>query len=133
MSRFFKRGKIRFFTINNRSINPVYKHPFAAAKTVSALAYMYGRKTILNLITGASARDREFFDEEVSHEERYDRHGEYALLIKGLLSSKSVTRFDVPFLPYCRSSSLTHFTVGYLFGHNAQYRHRSRSQTRIGR
>ncbi|WP_407977218.1 LLM class flavin-dependent oxidoreductase [Brucella pseudogrignonensis] len=76
------------------AVNPIYMHPFAAAKMVSSLAYMYGRKTVLNLITGTSARDREVLDDEISHEERYERLGEYALLIKGLLSSKSVTRFD---------------------------------------
>ena len=33
------------------AVNPVYMHPFAAAKMVSSFALMYQRKVYLNMIT----------------------------------------------------------------------------------
>ena len=74
------------------AVNPVYMHPFSAAKMVSSFAYLHGRRTILNLITGTSARDRAVLDDAADHGERYERLGEYAEIMQALLvggSSKS--------------------------------------------
>jgi alkanesulfonate monooxygenase len=76
------------------AVNPMYMHPFTAAKMVSSLSYMFGRKTVLNLITGTSARDRDVLDEEMGHAERYERLSEYAHLMQMLLTRRTVSRFD---------------------------------------
>lgn len=74
--------------------NPVYLHPFAAAKMVSSFAYMHGRKTILNLITGASGRDREVLSDPIDHDDRYTRLGEYARIMKSLLTDPKMMDFE---------------------------------------
>lgn len=76
------------------AVNPVYMHPFSAAKMVSSFAYMHGRRTILNLITGASGRDREVLHDDIAHDARYDRLGEYAVIMKQLLEQDRMVDFS---------------------------------------
>lgn len=71
------------------AVNPVYMHPFSAAKMVSSFAYLHGRRTILNLITGTSTRDRAVLDDPTDHGERYERLGEYAEIMQALLADGS--------------------------------------------
>ena len=39
------------------AVNPIYMHPFTAAKFVSSFALLYHRKIYLNMITGTAASD----------------------------------------------------------------------------
>lgn len=75
------------------AVNPVYMHPFSAAKMVSSFAYLHGRRTILNLITGTSARDRAVLVDPTDHAERYERLGEYAEIMQALLAGGSSKSF----------------------------------------
>ena len=36
------------------ALNPIYMHPFTAAKMIASLTLLYGRKIYLNLITGTA-------------------------------------------------------------------------------
>ena len=36
------------------AVNPVYMHPFTVAKMISTFAYLYKRKTYLNMVTGTA-------------------------------------------------------------------------------
>jgi len=76
------------------AVNPVYMHPFSAAKMVSSFAYLHGRRTILNLITGASARDRSVLNDSIGHNERYARLGEYSEIMQMLLSDGTSRSFQ---------------------------------------
>ncbi|HYI00439.1 LLM class flavin-dependent oxidoreductase [Hyalangium sp.] len=73
------------------AINPIYMHPFTAAKFVSSFAHLYGRRTYLNLVTGAALSYQQSMDDRLPHDERYDRLREYAEVLKRLLAEPSVT------------------------------------------
>lgn len=69
------------------AVNPVYMHPFSAAKMVSSFAYLYGRPTYLNMITGTALSYLEALDDHLEKEQRYDRLREYSELIAALTRS----------------------------------------------
>jgi alkanesulfonate monooxygenase len=76
------------------AVNPVYLHPFTAAKMISSFAYLYKRKVWLNLVTGAALSYLEALNDHISHDDRYERLLEYALIINELLAGKGLTSFD---------------------------------------
>ena len=67
------------------AVNPVYMHPFTAAKFVSSFAQLYGRKVYLNMITGTAISDLQGLGDEQSHADRYVRLGEFVALMRQLL------------------------------------------------
>lgn len=69
------------------AVNPVYMHPFTAAKCVASLAQLHGRKVYLNMITGTAVSDLRGLGEDLSHADRYVRLGEYVTLVRALLAS----------------------------------------------
>ncbi len=75
------------------AVNPVYMHPFTAAKFVSSFAQLYGRKTYLNMITGTAISDLEGLGDQHSHAERYVRLGEFITLMRELLTSPRPVTF----------------------------------------
>ena len=76
------------------AVNPIYMHPFTAAKMISSFAYLYQRKVWLNLVTGAALTYLDAFSDNLSHDDRYERLFEYALIIDELLAGKGLTSFD---------------------------------------
>jgi alkanesulfonate monooxygenase len=76
------------------AVNPIYMHPFTAAKMISSFAYLYQRKVWLNLVTGTALSYLDAFYDNLSHDERYERLLEYVLLIDDLLAGKGLTSFD---------------------------------------
>jgi alkanesulfonate monooxygenase len=70
------------------AVNPVYMHPFTAAKMVSSHAYLFGRRTYLNMITGTALSYLDALNDMLSKEQRYDRLREYAELIALLCRSQ---------------------------------------------
>lgn len=69
------------------AVNPIYMHPFTTAKMISSLAYLYGRKTYLNMVTGTALSYLEAMNDHLSHRERYERLREYSHLVGTLLAS----------------------------------------------
>jgi alkanesulfonate monooxygenase len=76
------------------AVNPVYMHPFTAAKFVSSLAQLYGRKVYLNMITGTAVSDLQGLGDALSHADRYARLGEYVMLMRQLLESPRPVNFE---------------------------------------
>jgi len=76
------------------AVNPIYMHPFTAAKMISSFAYLYKRKVWLNLVTGAAITYLDAFYDNLSHDDRYERLLEYALIIDELLAAKGLTYFE---------------------------------------
>jgi len=76
------------------AVNPVYMHPFTAAKFVSSFAQLYGRKVYLNMITGTAISDLQGLGDEQSHADRYVRLGEFVTLMRQLLSSPRPVNVD---------------------------------------
>ncbi|QOZ54874.1 LLM class flavin-dependent oxidoreductase [Bradyrhizobium sp. CCBAU 53338] len=76
------------------AVNPVYMHPFTAAKFVSSLAQLHGRKVHLNMITGTAISDLQGLGDEQSHADRYVRLGEFVAIVRQLLSSPRPVTFE---------------------------------------
>ncbi|MBR0737527.1 LLM class flavin-dependent oxidoreductase [Bradyrhizobium liaoningense] len=76
------------------AVNPVYMHPFTAAKFVSSFAQLYGRKVYLNMITGTAVSDLQGLGDDASHANRYVRLGEFVTLMRELLSSPRPVNFQ---------------------------------------
>lgn len=66
------------------AVQPVYMHPYSAAKMVASLAYLYGRRVYLNMIAGGFRNDLVALDDSTPHDERYDRLVEYTSIVLGL-------------------------------------------------
>jgi alkanesulfonate monooxygenase len=73
------------------AVQPVYMHPYAAAKMVTTYAHLYGRRVYLNMVAGGFVNDLRALDDETSHDARYDRLVEYTSIVKGLLEGGPVT------------------------------------------
>src|SRR5215467_2901817 len=75
------------------AVNPVYMHPFTAAKFVSSFAQLHGRKVYLNMITGTAVSDLQGLGDAQSHGDRYVRLGEFVEVMRRLLSSSRPVNF----------------------------------------
>ncbi|GIH19613.1 LLM class flavin-dependent oxidoreductase [Rugosimonospora africana] len=72
---------------------PVYMHPYTAARKVSTLASLYGRRVDLNLVTGGYRPHLRALGDELRHDERYARLVEYGEIMAELLATDGpVTR-----------------------------------------
>jgi alkanesulfonate monooxygenase len=75
------------------AVQPVYMHPYSAAKMVASLGYLYGRKLYLNIVAGGFKNDLIALNDQTPHDERYDRAVEYTLIVKSLLDSDEPVSF----------------------------------------
>jgi alkanesulfonate monooxygenase len=75
------------------AVNPLYMHPFTAAKLVASITSLYGRRTDLNLIAGGFANDLAAFADVVDHDGRYRRLGEYVAILEALLRDERPVSF----------------------------------------
>jgi len=73
------------------AVQPLYMSPLAAARKVSSLAFLYGRKMALNMVAGGFVRDLEQLGDATEHDARYDRLVEYTQILQALLRGESVT------------------------------------------
>lgn len=76
------------------AVNPIYMHPYTAAKMVSSFALMYQRKVCLNMITGTALNYLEALNEDLSHDDRYERLREYVHIILALLERRTPVNFS---------------------------------------
>jgi alkanesulfonate monooxygenase len=67
------------------AIQPVYMHPYSAAKMVSSLAFLHGRRIYLNMLAGGFRNDLLALGDETPHDERYERTVEYTNIMLDLL------------------------------------------------
>ncbi|HEX4632920.1 MAG TPA: LLM class flavin-dependent oxidoreductase [Gemmatimonadales bacterium] len=74
------------------AVQPVYMHPYTVAKIVTSLAFFYGRRTYLNMVTGGFKNDFTALNDQTPHDERYARIIEYTAIIQDLLKGEPVTR-----------------------------------------
>jgi alkanesulfonate monooxygenase len=75
------------------AVNPIYMHPFTVAKFVSSFALLYRRKVYLNMITGTATSDLEGLGDQLSHQDRYSRLGEFIHIVRQLLASTRPVTF----------------------------------------
>jgi alkanesulfonate monooxygenase len=76
------------------AIQPIYMHPYTAAKMVSTYAYLHGRRIYLNMLAGGFKNDLAALNDQTPHDERYDRTVEYTQIMKRLLSEPDGITFD---------------------------------------
>jgi alkanesulfonate monooxygenase len=79
------------------AVNPIYMHPFTVAKFVSSIALLYHRKVYLNMITGTATSDLQGLGEQLSHQDRYSRLGEFIHIVRQLLASTRPVTFNGKF------------------------------------
>ncbi len=75
------------------ALQPVYLHPFAAAKMISSYGFLYGRRVYLNLVAGGFKNDLAALNDQTPHDQRYDRLIEYTTIIRQLLASAAPVTF----------------------------------------
>lgn len=79
------------------AVQPIYMHPYAAAKMVSSIGHLYGRRMYLNMLAGGFKNDLIALNDPTSHDKRYERMIEYTTIIKKLLESSAAVTFDGEF------------------------------------
>ncbi len=79
------------------AVNPIYMHPFSAAKMVSSFVQLFGRKVYLNMITGTALSYLEALNEQTSHDDRYEKLREYTQIVMKLLESTKPVSFSGKF------------------------------------
>jgi alkanesulfonate monooxygenase len=75
------------------ALQPVYLHPFAAAKMISSYGFLYGRRVYLNLVAGGFKNDLVALNDQTPHDKRYDRLIEYTTIIGQLLANAAPVSF----------------------------------------
>lgn len=73
------------------AVQPIYMHPYTAAKMIATIGFLHRRRLHLNMVAGGFKHDLESLDDTTPHDRRYDRLVEYTTLIKRLLSGESVS------------------------------------------
>ena len=74
------------------AIQPVYMHPYTAAKMVATFSHLYNRRIFLNMVAGGFVNDLVALGDSTEHDERYDRLIEYVSIMKLLFEEpESVT------------------------------------------
>jgi alkanesulfonate monooxygenase len=76
------------------AVQPIYMHPYTAAKMVSTLALLHERRIYLNMLAGGFKNDLLALNDETPHDDRYLRTVEYTQIIKGLLSGPDPVTFE---------------------------------------
>lgn len=76
------------------AVQPVYMHPYTAAKMVATLAYLYDRAVDLNLLAGGFSNDLVALGERVEHDERYARTVEYGTVVQRLVEGDEPVMFE---------------------------------------
>ncbi|MEU4380076.1 LLM class flavin-dependent oxidoreductase [Micromonospora echinofusca] len=84
------------------AVNPVYQHPFTAARMVASLGLLYQRRIDLNLITGTAVSDLDALGDRLEHDDRYARLAEYVEIMMGVLGSRRPFSFDGRFYQVSR-------------------------------
>jgi len=73
------------------AVQPVYMHPYSAAKMVATLAFVFERRVFLNMVAGGFKNDLAALNDPTPHDSRYERLIEYTNIIRNLLEQRAVT------------------------------------------
>jgi alkanesulfonate monooxygenase len=76
------------------AVQPMYMHPYAAAKKVATLGFLHGRRIYLNMVAGGFVRDLAAIGDVTEHDARYDRLVEYTQIVRRLLSGTGPVTFE---------------------------------------
>jgi alkanesulfonate monooxygenase len=76
------------------AIQPIYMHPYTAAKMVASYAFLHKRRIYLNMLAGGFKNDLIALNDETPHDDRYVRTTEYTQIMKALLSGPEPVTFE---------------------------------------
>jgi len=79
------------------AVQPVYMHPYAAAKMAATIGFLYGRRIYYNMIAGGFKNDLIALNDTTPHDKRYTRLTEYTLLMYQLLRGNGPVTFEGEF------------------------------------
>jgi len=75
------------------ALQPVYMHPYTAAKMVTTFSYLYNRRIYLNMVAGGFVNDLVALGDCTAHNDRYDRIVEYTSIMQYLFSGSAPLSF----------------------------------------
>lgn len=75
------------------ALQPVYMHPYAAAKMVTTFSYLFNRRIFLNMVAGGFRNDLIALGDCLEHDDRYDRIVEYVSIMKHLFDEPGPLTF----------------------------------------
>lgn len=75
------------------AVQPIYMHPYAAAKLIATFGHLYGRQVCLNMIAGGFKNDLLALHDTTPHDDRYVRLVEYTTIIQRLLADDEPVTF----------------------------------------
>ena len=76
------------------AIQPVYMHPYSAAKMVASFAFIHGRSIALNMLAGGFKNDLLALGDQTPHDERYERTVEYTQILMDLVRGEGPVTGD---------------------------------------
>jgi alkanesulfonate monooxygenase len=76
------------------AIQPIYMHPYTAAKMVSTLGLLHKRRIFLNMLAGGFKNDLLALNDETPHDDRYVRTVEYTKIMTALLAGREPVTFE---------------------------------------
>lgn len=79
------------------AVNPVMMHPVYCALKVTTFQKIYGDRISLNLVSGASRVEQNIFSDSTPINLRYERTGEFAQIIKQLVTTGNIKKFEGKF------------------------------------
>jgi alkanesulfonate monooxygenase len=79
------------------AVQPLYMHPYAVAKIVTTVGFLYRRRVFLNMVAGGFKNDLAALGDATPHDSRYQRLVEYTQVIQLLLNSQNPVTFEGEF------------------------------------
>lgn len=76
------------------AVQPIYMHPYTAAKMVASLAHLHGRQIYLNMLAGGFKNDLLALGGDTPHDDRYVRTTEYTQILRRLLESPGPVTYE---------------------------------------
>lgn len=73
------------------AVQPIYMHPYSAAKMVSTLSFFHQRRIDLNFLAGGFKNDLIALGDQTPHDDRYLRTTEYGQIVLSLLRGETVS------------------------------------------
>lgn len=79
------------------AVQPIYMHPYTAAKMVTSFAYLHNRQIYLNMLAGGFKNDLVALNDLTPHDKRYERTSEYVEVLNLLLSNSTGVSYSGEF------------------------------------
>jgi alkanesulfonate monooxygenase len=79
------------------AVQPVYMHPYSAAKMAASIGFLYQRRIFFNMVAGGFKNDLAALDDPTPHDARYQRLVEYTLVMRKLLETRGPVTFEGAF------------------------------------